>query len=54
MKESVMETVTTVEENAADILASAKDLNARRAKQEAAYAAGCAEEENSVPEEEEN
>ena len=29
MKESVMETVTTVQENAADILASAKDLNAR-------------------------
>ena len=27
MKESVMETVTTVQENAADILASAKDLN---------------------------
>ena len=28
MKESVMETVPTVQENAADILASAKDLNA--------------------------
>lgn len=36
MKESVMETVTTVQENAADILASAKDINARRAEQEAA------------------
>ena len=35
MKESVMETVTTVQENAADILASAKDLNAQRAEQEA-------------------
>ena len=34
MKESVMETVTTVQENAADILASAKDLNAQRAEQE--------------------
>ena len=38
MKESVMETVTTVQENAADILASAKELNAQRAEQEAADA----------------
>ena len=38
MKELVMETVTTVQENAADILASAKDLNAQRAEQEAADA----------------
>ena len=38
MKESVMETVTTVQENAADILASAKDLNAQWAEQEAADA----------------
>ena len=38
MKESVMETVTTVQENAADILASAKDINTRRAEQEAAEA----------------
>ena len=38
MKESVMETVTTVQENAADILASAKDLNAQRTEQEAADA----------------
>lgn len=37
MKESVMETVTTVQENAADILASAKDINARR--EEAEYGA---------------
>ena len=38
MKESVIETVTTVQENAADILASAKDLNAQRAEQETADA----------------
>lgn len=44
MKESVMETVTTVQENAADILASAKDLNAQRAEQEAVDASGEAEE----------
>ena len=44
MKESVMETVTTVQENAADILASAKDLNARRAEQEAEDATKPAEE----------
>ena len=30
MKDSVMETVTTVQENASDILASAKDLNEER------------------------
>lgn len=35
MKDCVMETVTTVQENAADILASAKDLNEVRAAQEA-------------------
>ena len=35
MKASVMETVTTVQENAADILASAKDLNEARAAKEA-------------------
>lgn len=35
MKNSVMETVTTVQENAADILASAKDLNEARAAKEA-------------------
>ena len=40
MKDSVMETVTTVQENAADILASAKDLNeARAAKEEEETAA---------------
>lgn len=31
MKDYVMETVTTVQENASDILASAKDLNEERA-----------------------
>lgn len=35
MKDSVMETVTTVQENAADILASAKDLNEARSAKEA-------------------
>lgn len=35
MKDSVMETVTTVQENAGDILASAKDLNEKRAVKEA-------------------
>ena len=34
MKESVMDTVTTVQENAADILADAKDINEQRAAQE--------------------
>ncbi len=36
MKDSVMETVTVVQENAGDILASAKDLNEERAAKEAA------------------
>ena len=39
MKDAVMETVTTVQENAADILASAKDMNEARAAKEAAQAA---------------
>lgn len=30
-KDSVMETVTAIQENAADIVASAKDINAQRA-----------------------
>lgn len=34
VKDSVMENVTAVQENAADILASAKDLNAQRAEEE--------------------
>lgn len=33
-KESVMETVTTVQENVADILAGARDINASRAESE--------------------
>lgn len=36
VKESVMGTVTAVQENAADILAAAEDINAKRAAQEAA------------------
>jgi hypothetical protein len=35
MKDTVMGTVTSVQENAADILASAKDINEQRAEQEA-------------------
>ena len=34
VQESVMETVTSVQENAADILASAKEINEQRAKAE--------------------
>ncbi len=36
MKNSVMQSVTTVQENASDILASAKELNEERAAKEAA------------------
>lgn len=36
IKDSVMETVTTVQENAADVLASAKELNEDRQAEEAA------------------
>lgn len=39
MKDAAMETVTTLQENAADILASAKDINEDRAKKEAEEAA---------------
>ena len=39
MKDAAMETVTTMQENAADILASAKDINQDRAKKEAEEAA---------------
>ena len=35
MKDAVMETVTSVQENATDILADAKDLNETRAQNEA-------------------
>ena len=38
-KDCVMETVTTVQENAEDILAAAKDLNEEREAKEAAKAA---------------
>lgn len=34
MKDAAMETVTTLQENAADILASAKDINEARAAKE--------------------
>lgn len=34
MKDSVMETVTSVQENAADVLASAKEINEQRAQAE--------------------
>ena len=49
MKDSVMGTVTTVQENAADILASAKDINEQRAAKE--EAAACGEEETAAGEE---
>lgn len=39
MKDSVMQSVTTVQENASDILASAKELNEERAAKEAEEAA---------------
>ena len=35
MKECVMSTVNSVQENAADVLAAAKDINEQRATQEA-------------------
>ena len=45
MKESVMKTVTTVQENCSDILASAKEINAERAAaEEAAVVADVPEE----------
>lgn len=44
MKECVMETVTSVQENAADVLASAKDLNERRTQAEKAAQADGTEE----------
>lgn len=43
MQESVMETVTSVQENAADILASAKEINEQRAKAEEATSVECSE-----------
>lgn len=49
MKECVMDTVSTVQENAADILASAKDINKQRAAKE--EAAACGKEETAAGEE---
>ncbi len=43
MKDSVMEMVTSVQENAADILASAKEINEQRAQAEEAADADCSE-----------
>ena len=43
VQESVMETVTSVQENAADILASAKEINEQRAKAEQATSVECSE-----------
>ena len=48
MKDCLMETVTTVQENAADILASAKDLNDERAAKEAEETAAAKVEEVEV------
>ena len=43
VQESVMETVTSVQENAADILASAKEINEQRAKADEATSVECSE-----------
>ena len=43
VQESVSETVTSVQENAADILASAKEINEQRAKAEEATSVECSE-----------
>ena len=43
VQESVMEMVTSVQENAADILASAKEINEQRAKAEEATSVECSE-----------
>ena len=43
VQESVMETVTSVQENAADILDSAKEINEQRAKAEEAASVECSE-----------
>ena len=43
VQESVMETVTSVQENVADILASAKEINEQRAKAEEATSVECSE-----------
>ena len=43
MKESVMETVTCVQENAADVLGAAKEINEQRAQEDASAEAEGAE-----------
>ena len=43
VQESVMETVTSVQENAADILAPATEINEQRAKAEEATSVECSE-----------
>ena len=43
VQESVMETVSSVQENAADILAYAKEINEQRAKAEEATSVECSE-----------
>ena len=53
MKDSVMETVTSVQENAADILASAKDINEERAAKEDVIIEDAAEETTEAAAEEE-
>ena len=55
MKDSAMKTVTTVQENAGDILASAKEINQKRAAKEAEEKAAAeivddSEEESAGPE----
>ena len=49
MKDSVMGTVTAVQENAADILASAQDINEERRAQEETVE-DCSDEEEKTPE----
>ena len=53
MKDSVMETVTSVQENAADILAAAKDINEERAAKEDVIIEDAAEETSEAAAEEE-
>ena len=52
MKDTVMETVTCLQENAADILASARDINEARSAQEAGAQVDGEEETGEEPREE--
>ena len=52
-KDSVMKTVTTVQENAGDVLAEAKQINERRAAEEAASVQEDTVEDHADPETEE-